>query len=91
MSRRSEEFLHKKSLVLGRMFRAVYFSHGMENRVTQMLLGCYRSARREMPGGIDDSGHSTRYGAYEAYEATQQVSDRVYTSHVESQEWAGEI
>ncbi len=63
-------FIHKKSLVLGEMFKDSYRRRGANDRLTEILLERYKETRRQLPGDCDEYG-STRYGASEAYHATQ--------------------
>ena len=73
MTKSREEYLHKKSLILARMFRTAYESLGKDNTLTQELLDRYRETRRELPGtGNDGVNSSTRLGASEAYLETQE-------------------
>lgn len=67
-----ELFLHRKSLILGRLFKNAYDNCGKEHPLTLELLERYKQARRELPGlGSFKGEHSTRYGAYDAYLVTQ--------------------
>lgn len=73
MTKSREEFLHKKSLILGKMFRGAYSAYGKDHPLTLELLDRYCNARRELPGtGNDGVTPSTRRGAYDAYLSTQE-------------------
>jgi len=67
-----EEYLHKKSLILGRMFRMAYNSFGAGHPTTERLLESYKATRRELPGTPNDGVNpSTRLGAADAFRSTQ--------------------
>jgi hypothetical protein len=64
--------IHLYSLSIGVAFRVSYWAFGGDNEVTQYLLDKYRRTRRKIPGQTrGPDGHSTRYGAYDAYCSTQ--------------------
>jgi hypothetical protein len=71
MEQERVEFLHRKSLLLGEWFRKAHERFGPDSPVTRSYLDAYRAVRRQLPGELDADGHSTRYGAREAYEVTQ--------------------
>jgi hypothetical protein len=73
MTKSREEFLHRKSLILGKMFREAYERCGKDHQITKDLLERYCNTRRELPGeGNDGQRQSTRLGAYEAFQSTQE-------------------
>ena len=73
MPKSREQVLHETSVILGKLFRDAYERCGRDHPLTQELLERYRNTRRQLPGsGNDGANHSTRYGAYEAYQSTQE-------------------
>lgn len=73
MIKSREEFLNRKSLILGKMFRDAYERCGKEHQLTLDLLERYCRTRRELPGHSNDGQNpSTRLGAYDAYLSTQE-------------------
>lgn len=64
--------IHAWSLVLGGLFRSSYRVLGSSHYVTTKSLEAYRSTRRKLPGQTKGpNGRSTRFGASEAHETTQ--------------------
>lgn len=60
-----DQFYHRKSLILAKMFRALYEKHGAENALTVAVKEKYIEARR----AITKDEFGERYGHAEAYQA----------------------
>ena len=67
------KYHHLKSLIYGALFKSFYWGLGSSHWLTEFFLGRYRNTRRKIPGGHDfKTGYSTRYGASEAHQTTQE-------------------
>jgi hypothetical protein len=60
-----DKFYHQKSLLLAKMFKALYDKHGSDNKLTVAVKEKYIAARREITKNEDGE----RYGHAEAYNA----------------------
>jgi hypothetical protein len=66
------KLIHLYSLVLGFLFKKLYWLTGENSVTTTFFLNRYINSRRLLPGGYDPKlGRSTRLGAFEAYQSTQ--------------------
>ena len=63
--------IHEASCKVGTAFNSAYKLLGKDHSVTVKLLEAYRELRRKIPGGKNELGYSTRYGATEAHNTTQ--------------------